>query len=73
MNQHRRPSTADENSNSAVFTHLHITRHLFKTENVIVLDQEEDWFRRGVKGPSGRELKIPPLTIGGHHFQLSHA
>ena len=49
MNQHRKPSTAGDSYNSAVFAHLDITGHSFKTENVVILDREEEWFRGGVK------------------------
>ena len=74
MSQHRKPSTAGENSNSAVFTHLDITGHTFKTENVVVLDREEDWFRRGVKEAVWERVENPTLNKrGGLRFQLSHA
>ncbi len=65
MSQHRKPSTAGENSNSAVFTHLDITGHTFKTENVVVLDREEDWFRRGVKEAVWERVENPTLNKRG--------
>ncbi len=73
MNQHRRPSTAGDTYNSAVFTHLDITGHSFKTDNVVILSREEDWFLRGVKEAIWERRENPTLNKrGGLRFQLSH-
>ncbi len=74
MNQHRKPSTAGDSYNSAVFAHLDITGHSFKTENVVILDREEEWFRRGIKEAIWERVENPTLNKrGGLRFQLSHA
>ena len=65
MNQHRKPSTAGENYSSAVFAHLDITGHSFKTENVVILDREGDWFRRGVKEAIWERVENPTLNKKG--------
>ncbi len=57
----------------AVFTHLDITGHSFKTDNVVILSHEEDWFLRVSKKPFGNGGRTLPLTRGGGlRFQLSH-
>ncbi len=61
MSQHRKPSTAGENSNSAVFTHLNFTGQSFTTVNVVILDREEDWFKRGVKEAIWERVENPTL------------
>ena len=52
MNQHRRPSSNPAQT-SAVYTHLKSAGHAFSLENIVVLDREEQWHRRGVRGHLG--------------------
>ena len=48
VNQHRRPSSS-EAQNSAVYTHIKNSGHIFNPEEVVVLDKEERWFEGGVR------------------------
>ena len=72
MSQHRRPSYGD-NYDSAVFSHLEATGHHFDISDVVILDREEDWFRRGVKESIYERVEKPTLNkSGGLRHQLSH-
>ena len=65
MSQHRKPSTAGGHYSSAVFAHLDITGHSFKSENVVILGREEDWFRRGIKEAIWKSVENPTLNKRG--------
>ncbi len=73
MNQHRKPSTAGEAFDSAVFSHLQAEGHSFNTQDVVILDREERWHERGVKEAIWERIEEPSLNKkGGLHFLLSH-
>ena len=48
MYQHQRPSSIPAQT-SVVYTHLKSAVHAFSLKNIVVLDREEQWHRRGVK------------------------
>ncbi|XP_072048557.1 uncharacterized protein [Amphiura filiformis] len=58
IGQHRRPST-NKAQNSAVYLHLKDTGHSIKNEEVVILDKEEQWHRRG------QEVTITLVGRGG--------
>ena len=73
VNQHRRPSSS-EAQNSAVYTHIKNSGHIFNPEEVVVLDKEERWFERGVREAIWERVEQPSLNKkGGLRFLLSHA
>ncbi len=45
---HQRPSSG-ETYDSAVYTHLHTSGHSINLKEVVILDREQDWFRRGIR------------------------
>ena len=72
MNQHRRPSSNPAQT-SAVYTHLKSTGHAFTLTDVVVLDTEEHWHRRGVKEAIWERVENPSLNRkGGLRHSLSH-
>ncbi|XP_072174675.1 uncharacterized protein [Diadema setosum] len=73
MSQHRRPSSVDFNPDSAVYTHLKEKGHSFNTKDVVILDREANWFKRGVKEAIWERVEEPKLNKkGGLRFNLSH-
>ncbi|XP_038055844.1 uncharacterized protein LOC119727843 [Patiria miniata] len=71
--QHRRPST-NEAQNSAVFLHLRDSGHTLRNEDVVILDKEEQWHKRGIKEAIWERVEQPTLNKrGGLRFNLSHA
>ncbi|XP_068692843.1 uncharacterized protein [Montipora foliosa] len=72
MNQHRRPSFNPAQT-SAVYTHLNFTGHAFTLTDVVVLDREDHWHRRGVKEAIWERVENPFLNRkGGLRHSLSH-
>ncbi|XP_068685018.1 uncharacterized protein [Montipora foliosa] len=72
MNQHRRPSSNPAQT-SAVYTHLNSTGHAFTLTDVLVLDREDHWHRRGVKEAIWERVENPSLNRkGGLRHSLSH-
>ena len=63
MYQHRRPSSGA--GDSAVFQHLHATKHSFDNKDVVILDREHRWFERGVKEAIYVNSEQPTLNKGG--------
>ena len=74
MYQHRRPSTAGEAFDSAVFSHLQAKDHSFGMQDVVILDREDRWFERGVREAIWERVEQPSLNKkGGLRFGVSHA
>ena len=72
MNQHRRPSSNPAQT-SVVYTHLNSTGHAFTLTDLVVLDREEHWHRRGVKEAIWERVENPSLNRkGGLRHSLSH-
>ncbi|XP_068684969.1 uncharacterized protein [Montipora foliosa] len=72
MNQHRGPRSNPPQT-SAVYTHLNFTGHAFTLTDVVVLDREEHWHRRGVKEAIWERVENPSLKRkGGLRHSLSH-
>ena len=63
MSQHRRASTGC--GDSAVYTHLDITKHSFDNKDVKILDRESKWYERGVKEAIYVKREEPSLNRGG--------
>ena len=73
VNQHRKPSSS-EAQNSAVYTHIKNSGHIFNPEEGVVLDKEERWFERGVREAIWERVDQPSLNKKGElRFLLSHA
>ena len=72
MSQHRRPSSNPAQT-SAVYTHLKSTGHIFTLKEVVVLDREEHWHRRGVKEAIWERVENSSLNRkGGLSHSLSY-
>ena len=72
MNQHRRPSSNPAQT-SAVYTHLKSTGHAFTLKDVVVLDREEHWHRRGMKETIWERVENTSLNRkGGLRHSLSY-
>ena len=63
---------SSEAQNSAVYTHIKNSGHIFNPEEVVVLDKEERWFERGVREQFGREWSNHHLTRKGDYFFSCH-
>ena len=73
MSQHRRSSGLSTIPNSAVYTHITESKHTFSNENVVILDREQNWIRRGIKEAIHERIENPSLNKkGGLRFNLSH-
>ena len=73
MSQHRSANSSGVND-SAVFTHLAVTWHSFKTENVHIMDRDMRWHQRGIKEAIWVRAKQPSLKRnGGTRVNLPHA
>ena len=64
MYQHRRPSSSGIND-SAIYSHLKVSKHTFEDEDIVVLDKETKWFERGVKEAIYVRREKPSLNRGG--------
>ena len=61
FNQPRR-GTSNENQDSVVFTHSKHSGHQFNSEDIIILDKEENWFERLVKEVIWECVEQPSLN-----------
>ena len=72
LDQHRHQGS-NEAQTSAVYLHCKETRHFFNNTDVVILDREEDWVRRGIKEAIWERLEQPSLNRKGVlRFSLSN-
>ncbi len=73
LKQHRQRGSNPAQT-SAVFLHHVDTKHGFEDSEVLVLDREEDWVRRGIKEAVWERIERPSLNRkGGLRFKLSNS
>ena len=72
MRQHQHPNNSSPAQTSAVYLHHLDTGHTFNMDEVIILDREEDWVRRGIKEAVWERVEKPSLNRkGGLRYNLS--
>ena len=49
FSQHRRPSSSEHQADSAIYEHTKRSGHSIDSEDIIILDREERWFKRVVR------------------------
>ncbi len=57
--------SSGETYDSAVYTHLHISGHSINPKEVIILDREQDWFRRGIREAVHKRIERPSWNKRG--------
>ena len=62
MRQHQHPNNSSPAQTLAVYLHYLETGHTFNTDDVVILDREEYWARRGIKEAVWEKVESPLLT-----------
>ena len=65
LDQHRHKGS-NEAQISAVYLHCTETHHSFNNADVVILDREEDWVRRGIKEAIWERVEQPPFQSVQH-------